>query len=293
MFGSLITHRGIDIPFGKTAAEFPMESTWEAFTAQLDAGFGLEFDIQPTADGGFAISHDKNLSRLTGGQSSIELKDLPTSKIGSVKVPGGRLCTLNELLEYMADHATAISALHLKASCQTAEILHALIARLKPVESRLADRLMIFDATVEAAKTLKADLRRIQLAASVSDPFDIQRYGPATGGTLLTSAAVLGHRELYSWVWLDEWDRCGENGQRKAFVNAETVRIFRETGFKVAAVSPELHATSPSLLGGEAHADGRNASRLRERWLEWQPLNLDAICTDHASSLLAMGYQVG
>lgn len=285
MLGTLITHRGIDVPLGGNAIEFPMETTWEAFVAQLDAGFGLEFDIQPSGDGGFAISHDKNLTRLTGGQSDIELRTVPTAEVNVIQVPGGRLCTLGELLEYMAKHATVISALHLKASCQTAEVLHALIGQIKPLEEKLADLLMIFDATVETAAILKEELPNIQLAASVSHRFDIQRYGKSTGGTLLSTEIARQNRELYNWVWLDEWDRDAENGAKKSFVNEETVKLFRDAGFKIAAVSPELHATSPALLGGEGHEDGASTSKLLARWKEWDCLELDALCTDHASWL--------
>lgn len=293
MFGALITHRGIDIPLGKTVAEFPMESTWEAFTAQIDADYGLEFDVQPTADGRFAISHDKDLKRLTADQSVIKLEEVLAEEVSEIKIPGGRLCTLEELLEYIAVNSTSISALHLKASCQIGAVLQTLIAQLKPFEAKLANRLIIFDAKVETAKTLKEDLPSIQLAASVSDPFDIQRYGNKTGGTLLPPETVFQLPDLYSWVWLDEWDRLGEGAKRKTFVNAETVGSFHAAGFKVAVVSPELHATSPSLLGGEAHEDGCDVKLLRTRWLELGALQLEALCTDHASWIQSNLYPIG
>ena len=285
MFKTLITHRGIDVPFGSNHEECLREGSWEAFTEQIDAGFGLEFDIQLTRDGGFAISHDSNLRRLTNGKNIVDVRELSSQEFCDIKVPGGRLCILDELLEYMVEHATAISALHLKAPCQTADILNALSIHLKSFEGKLDDRLMIFDVNVESARFLKAELKKIQLAASVSHPFDIARYGATTGGTLMDESSVLRNRDLFSWVWLDEWDRVGINGSVKTLVNGESVKQFHKAGFKIAAVSPELHATSPCLLGGEAHEDGLSIGSLSRRWENWESIGVDAICTDHATAL--------
>jgi hypothetical protein len=152
----------------------------------------------------------------------------------------------------------------------------------------LAGRLLVFDAAPPAAIRLKTALPNIDLAASVAHPFDVQRYSTVTGGTLLTVDDVIRQRELYSWVWLDEWDRLGPFGSNKSLVDESTVKHLREYGFKIAAVSPELHASSPGLLAREVHESGSSPSRLEACWQSWASLDLDALCTDHASWLRAL-----
>jgi glycerophosphoryl diester phosphodiesterase len=283
MFGAVLTHRGIDIPPSVSAAHITGESSWEAFSAQVRSGFGLEFDIQRMRDGGFAVSHDPHLGRISRGELNISLSKISRSELYTLKLPGGRLCDLDELLRLLVEHGKALSALHLKHHCQNDETLDLLVVRLRPFLDKLAGRLILFDVVPSVALRVKAALPNVDLAASVAHSFDIQRYGAATGETLLTVEEVMNQRELYSWAWLDEWDRIGPLGTRKSLVNTSTVERLRECGFKIAAVSPELHATSPALLGGEAHEDAANPERLVSLWRKWANLGLDALCTDHAT----------
>lgn len=285
MLGSILTHRGIDIPLGALAANITNESSWEAFSDQVRAGIGLEFDIQLLRDGGFAISHDSHLGRISRGELNISLSEISWNELYTMRLPGGRLCNLDEMLVLLVEHGQALSALHLKHHCQDDGAVDMLVAQLSPFLDKLAGRLIIFDVTPSVALRLKAALPNINIAASVAHSFDVQRYGAVTGGTLLTVDEVINQRELYSWVWLDEWDRVGPCGTRKSLVDASTVECLRGYDFKIAAVSPELHATSPALLGGEVHEDGVSPARLEARWKDWASLGLDALCTNHASWL--------
>ncbi len=288
MFGAILTHRGIDIPLGDSATHVASESSWEAFSAQVKAGFGLEFDIQPMRDGGFAVSHDSHLGRISHGKLNISLSEIDRSELYSIRLPGGCLCDLDELLGLLVTHGKTLSALHLKHHCQNDAMLDLLVVSLNPFLDRLTGRLVIFDVAPSAAMRLKAALPNIALAASVAHPFDVQRYARVTGGTLLTVDDVIRQREIYSWTWLDEWDRVGPFGTSKSLVDESTVEHLREYGFKIAAVSPELHASSPAPLGGEVHEDGVSPDRLEARWRRWASFGLDALCTDHASWLRAL-----
>ncbi|MFZ5875380.1 MAG: hypothetical protein ACOYXU_03115 [Nitrospirota bacterium] len=285
MFGAVLTHRGIDVPPRVSADQITGESAWEAFSDQVRSGFGVEFDIQPMRDGGFAVSHDQDLSRISRGELNMSVSQICRSELSTLKVPGGRLCDLDELLGLLVEHGKAPSALHLKRHCQNDETLDLLVVRLRPFLDKLAGRLILFDAVPSVALRVKAALPNVDLAASVAHAFDVQRYGAATGETLLTVDEVMNHRDQYSWAWLDEWDRIGPRGTRKSFVNAGTIDRLRECGFKIAAVSPELHATSPALLGGEAHEDAATPERLVALWRKWAHFGLDALCTDHATWL--------
>jgi glycerophosphoryl diester phosphodiesterase len=56
-----LAHRGLHDP----ARGIP-ENTRAAVRAAVEAGFGIEIDVQPTADGQAVVFHDEDLTRLTG-----------------------------------------------------------------------------------------------------------------------------------------------------------------------------------------------------------------------------------
>jgi glycerophosphoryl diester phosphodiesterase len=278
----LITHRAIDVDLGDTQGWALQESRWESFLEQIRAGWGLEFDVQLLSDGRFAISHDSSLARIVPGCNKT-LSSLSTDDLRSIAVPNGRLCSLEELLSLIAECGRSISALHLKNHCQEIATLERILDAMSPKIDSLIGRLLIFDAKPQVAAQIMQRFPGLDVAASVAHPFDVLRYGAITGGTLLTPQEVFANRHLYSWVWLDEWDTLGADSVKKTFVNSDSVNFFKNLGLKVAAVSPELHAISPALLGGEKHEDGVDEVRLVRRWQQWSQLGVDALCTDHAS----------
>lgn len=48
-----------------------MENSRSAFTAAIEAGFAIECDVHPLADGGVVAFHDETLDRLTGRTGTI------------------------------------------------------------------------------------------------------------------------------------------------------------------------------------------------------------------------------
>jgi len=280
----IVTHRGIDVHLENRADLAIGEGTWESFSKQLKSGFGIEFDIRPTYGGqGFAVCHDDNLGRLSGGVCDVNIGDIRREEVSSVRILGGRLCELDELLSCICENGNEVSALHLKHYCQVPGLLDLLVTYLHPYIKQLRDRLILFDVTPTVSAFLKEHIPELSIAASVSHDFDVERYGVATGNTLITLDEFFLHRELYSWVWLDEWDRVGPGGTQKRFICKKTIDSLCYDGVMVAAVSPELHATSSGLLGGEVHEDGVCTTRLKDRWREWSNLGIDLLCTDHAS----------
>jgi hypothetical protein len=278
----LITHRAIDVALGDSTGWMQKESRWERFYEQIKAGWGLEFDVRQSKDGHLVISHDPGLARIVPGCDRL-ISSLTVREFEAIRAPGGRLCSLDELLSLIAESGSTISALHLKSHCHDPPILEKIIEALAPKIKSLIGRLLIFDATPRVAEEIALKLPGIDVAASVAHPYDVARYGAKTGGTLLTLDGLLSNRHLYSWVWMDEWDTLDAGDSEKIFVNCGSVELVQKAGFKVAVVSPELHAASPSLLGGEAHKDGANERRLVDRWKELRQLGVDALCTDHAS----------
>lgn len=271
----IITHRGLDYENNHSFTE----SSRGAFQFFLDKGFGLEFDVQITKDGVPVISHDSSLSRVAKHELPA-IADQTVSEFLGTKLPNGNTLTLETLIAmlYEAKQTTnSVHALHLKTSNQTEAGLLVLL----PFLAQLTDLpIMVFDATPAVGRKIKKQIGDISLAASVAHPYDVARYNGAVGGTLLTLKDMETYRDIYDWAWLDEWDRTDENGT-KALYTAETFATLRALGYKLALVSPELHATSPKLLGGESHQDAANFESLKARWDEVAAFKPDAICTDY------------
>jgi len=285
MIKSLVTHRGIDVPLGTLTTEITGESTWEAFSAQIKNGYGIEFDLRPMSDDGFAICHDQNLTRISGGLSSALVSELDKSKLKIITLEHGRLCELDELLILLSENSKTTSALHLKKVCQNEDLLDLLVDKLVRFPDVLDGRLILFDVIPIAARYLKKSIPNIELAASVSDIYDVQRFGALTGGTLMTIDEVVEQSESYTWVWLDEWDMRNPLGETKSLVTRKTIKLLRANGFKIAVVSPELHATSPALYGDGMHEVGANPELLKSYWMDLADMDIDLLCTDHASWL--------
>ncbi len=279
----IITHRGLD-PDRKGSFK---ESTKEAFTDEIQRGFGLEFDVRLTKDRGLIVMHDKDLSRMTNGLDRRAVSEVPLKELLSMDLNGCHFISLQEMLALIdgASHSRSIHALHVKAALQekqTLALLSDALAKANP------DRYVLFDLNIESARFLKAKNPRLHLAPSVAHPYDILRYGDAVGKTLLPLETVIEECSLFDWVWLDEWDRRDRNGTRKSLYNATTFERLRRVNLSIALVTPELHRTSPELLGGEAHEDAATKERLFERFKEIIALSPDAVCTDYPDAMRSL-----
>lgn len=274
----IITHRGLD----PAKLDYYPESSLEAFGDQLTRGYGLEFDIQLAKDGVMVAVHDETLNRLTEGQDKREIKDISSPEILGMSFRGGHLTTIANLLALIAQSQSpeTLSALHLKASWQEFRFVDLLLEEIK-ASGIGREQFIIFDLKPETAKKIKEQIPELLLAASVAHPYDIERYNPAAGGTLLGLEEVFACRDLFSWAWLDEWDLVSKTGDKKQLYTPEVFNALKSAGIKAAVVSPELHAKSPGLLAGEVHEDGADPQRLKARIQEILRLEPDAICTDY------------
>lgn len=278
----VLTHRGLE----PSKRGFFEESTLEAFSDHLDRGFGVEFDVAFLTDG-ILVTHDTTLRRASGGKAPRPVAGLTANDVARINGfrTNGRLGLLDELLRLISGSPCALSALHLKGAFQQrAANGYPFVDRLLETLARfpeLSSRLLVFDVLPAVAAHMKHRNPEIQLAPSVAHPYDIARYGAAVGRTLITMDEAIARADLYSWVWLDEWDRTDSDGGDKQLYRADVFATLRAAGLRIAVVSPELHATSPGLLGGEAHPDGRGLDRLLERLKSIISLSPDAICTDY------------
>jgi glycerophosphoryl diester phosphodiesterase len=117
-------HRGLhDISAGV------IENTTAAFAAAMAAGYGIETDLQISADGEAMVHHDDALGRLTEGTG--RLADLSTADIKNVRFKGSaaRILTLGELCELVAGRSTLLLELKsrfdndLRLAKRTADLL--------------------------------------------------------------------------------------------------------------------------------------------------------------------------
>ncbi|MEJ2626198.1 MAG: glycerophosphodiester phosphodiesterase family protein [Pseudolabrys sp.] len=89
-----IAHRGLH-----DASAGVIENTTSAFTAAIDAGYGIECDIQVSADGEAMVHHDDALGRLTEGDGT--LSSMAAAAIQAVRFTQSddRILTLDELCD--------------------------------------------------------------------------------------------------------------------------------------------------------------------------------------------------
>lgn len=89
-----MAHRGLHDP-----EQGIIENSASAFGAAVEAGYGIECDIQVSADGEAMVFHDAKLDRLT--ESPGRLASRNASEIGTLRLGGSSdtIQTLGELLE--------------------------------------------------------------------------------------------------------------------------------------------------------------------------------------------------
>jgi len=97
-----IAHRGLHDPLG------PVENTPAAFSAAIAGNYGIECDLQVSADGEAMVHHDDELGRLTDGAG--RLADMPAAEIGKVRFKRGndRILNLSDLCDLVAGRVTLV-----------------------------------------------------------------------------------------------------------------------------------------------------------------------------------------
>lgn len=271
----ILTHRGLD----PSLPNFPIESSSEAFTNQLQRNYGLEFDLQVTKDGELIVMHDSNLKRISKERDLRSVKEVMLTELLDTSFEGFHLITAKKLIQKIREcKGKVFSAIHIKKSLQEPAVLDRV---LNLFDENLSDNCILFDLSLDAASYIKNKNKKIMLAASVAHPYDIYRFNASVGNTLISIDDLLAHKNLFDWAWLDEWDLTDENGGNKTFINEDTIQRIRGKHIKIAVVSPELHASSPALLGGEAHQSASDFENLKKRIRDIIKLQPDIICTDY------------
>lgn len=98
-----IAHRGLH-----NAAAGVIENTATAFTAAIAGNYGIETDLQLSADGEAMVHHDDALGRLTEGSGRLAEMTGAEIKAAPFKATADRILTLSELCELVARRATLV-----------------------------------------------------------------------------------------------------------------------------------------------------------------------------------------
>jgi glycerophosphoryl diester phosphodiesterase len=98
-----IAHRGLHVP-----AEGRFENTMSAAEAAITGGFGIECDVQLSADGEAMVFHDHTLDRLTSEAGPV--RERKAAQLGGLSVGGSadRIPTLAEFLDRIGDRAPLV-----------------------------------------------------------------------------------------------------------------------------------------------------------------------------------------
>ena len=98
-----VAHRGLH-----DAQNGVIENTASAFAAAIAGRYGIECDLQVSADGEAMVFHDHGLGRLTESSARLDAMSAADLKRVAFKATADRMLTLGELCELTAARATLV-----------------------------------------------------------------------------------------------------------------------------------------------------------------------------------------
>lgn len=101
-----IAHRGLH-----DAARGIIENTAAAVTAAIAGGYGIEVDLQLSADGEAMVHHDAELGRLTDGEGRLDQRSSTELKRVRFRGSDERMLTLGDLCDLVGGRATLLPEL--------------------------------------------------------------------------------------------------------------------------------------------------------------------------------------
>jgi glycerophosphoryl diester phosphodiesterase len=121
-----IAHRGLHDP-----AQGIIENTASAALAAVAGRYGIEADLQVSADGEAMVHHDDTLGRLTDGDGALRNLSAAALKRVAFRATFDRMMALGDLLDLVAGRVTLVLELKsrfdgdLRLAAQTARVLGA------------------------------------------------------------------------------------------------------------------------------------------------------------------------
>lgn len=104
----VIGHRGVRRVSEDARAALPVENTLAAFERALaDGADGVELDVRACATGELVVLHDRDLSRVTGGDDARPVHEVPRGALP--RVGGAPLPTLEDALDLCASRGALVN----------------------------------------------------------------------------------------------------------------------------------------------------------------------------------------
>ena len=132
------------VPFAHRAlhdvSEGRPENSRSAIRAAIAAGYGIEIDVQLSADGAAMVFHDYALDRLTGGTGAVRLRT--AAELAAIKLSGGDegIPNLSEVLELVGGRVPLLIELKDQDGAMGPD--------LGPLERAVAKALSTYDGAV-------------------------------------------------------------------------------------------------------------------------------------------------
>ncbi len=159
-----LTHRGYhDAAMGR------VENSPLAIKAAVDAGYGVELDLQPSADGQAMVFHDATLDRITGQPGSM--RQMTAQKLSEIPLLGSSdtIPTLPDILEIVGGKTPLLIELKSQGSQDDGVLETATARALQTYSGPVA--VMSFDPRMVA--------RLAQLLPGVPRGLTTGSYGPS------------------------------------------------------------------------------------------------------------------
>ncbi len=200
-----VAHRGLH-----DAQKGIIENTATAFDAAIAARYGIECDVQVTADGEALVYHDDALGRLTEGSGLLTSMKSADLRHVAFKATNDRMITLGELCDLVGGRATLV---------------------------------------VELKSHFDGDLRLVRRAAEVlagySGPVAVMSFDPAQVAAVREIAPKLARGMVAESRYLDhDWDQLSAATKR---VMAYFEHVLRTRPQFIAYSVKDLPAAIPSL----------------------------------------------
>jgi glycerophosphoryl diester phosphodiesterase len=172
-----VAHRGLH-----DAQKGIIENTLSAFTAAIEHRYGIECDLQITADGEAMVHHDDTLGRLTDGSGALAAMTAAELRRVRFKATADPMITLGELCDLVAGRTTLVIELKSRFDGDLR-----LVRRAAAVLSRYGGpaALMSFDpAPIAALREMSRGLPRGMVAERHYRHHEWDRLPPASKHSL-------------------------------------------------------------------------------------------------------------
>jgi len=206
-----IAHRGLH-----DAQKGIIENTPAAFTAAVAARYGIECDLQISADGEAMVYHDDALGRLTEGTAPLATMAAADLKRVPFKATNDRIITLAELCELVGSRVT-------------------LLIELK---SR-------FDGDLRLAR------RAAEVLAGYAGPVAVMSFDPAQVAAFRRAAPAITRGVVAERRYVDhDWDRLSATTKRAMSYFAHALRTRPQfIAYSVKDLPAALPSMARTLLG--------------------------------------------